>query len=169
MVVISESKLQESNGTRLVYSGFELLKCPQGGDADLEEGSIANLASAATVAASSFNMEMSDPQELLSIIDQGVLKEYLGYQPFQVEPLHSSKVVHYSEPYGTDIDGIPTEASNQSTNMKVAITPSAHKTTTQKQIIKGKVLRLDDFIDTDAVSKTHTFSTTSIGITILIH
>jgi hypothetical protein len=96
-------------------------------------------------------MEMSDPQELLNMIDQNILKDYLGYQPFQIEPLESSQVVHYSEPYGIDTEGVPTEVSNQSTGTEVATTPSANETVTQKQFIKGKVLRLGDFIDTDAV------------------
>lgn len=36
----------------------------------MDDGSIANLASAATVAASSFDMKVEDPRQLLDVIDK---------------------------------------------------------------------------------------------------
>lgn len=106
-------------------------------------------------------MEMSDPQELVNRIDQNRLKEYLGYQPFQVEPLQNSQVVHYSEPYGTDTEGVAKEVSGSYTKAEVDPTPIPKEPAAQKQTIKGKVLRLGDFIDTDAVSRKPPLPTTT--------
>ncbi|EED15868.1 aconitase, mitochondrial, putative [Talaromyces stipitatus ATCC 10500] len=116
-------------------------------------GSIANLASAATVAASSFSMQMSNPRELLDMIDRDRLKEYLGFEPSAQISLVSGKsemntsTLIFSEPYGRDENtsnsaegGIPNTSGN-------ALFADEGLSTA----IQGKVLRLGDFVDTDAI------------------
>ncbi|KAH8692803.1 mitochondrial putative aconitase [Talaromyces proteolyticus] len=120
-------------------------------------GSIANLASAATVAASSFSMQMSNPRELLDMIDRNKLKEYLGYEPSeQISPVSgnsetdTSKLL-FSEPYGTD------EHTSNTTDRAI---PNIKPDTSDDVVfadeglstaIQGKVLKLGDFVDTDAI------------------
>ena len=111
-------------------------------------GSIANLASAATVAASSLKMEITDPRELLDAIDLGRLEKYLGYLPFENESFNSQETIQYSEPYGADQD----QASDEPGSADTVPEPQMGAVSGQK--IKGRVIRLGDFIDTDAVSIT---------------
>ncbi|KAF2113433.1 hypothetical protein BDV96DRAFT_648392 [Lophiotrema nucula] len=71
--------------------------------------SIANLASAATVAASSFQMKIANPRQLLDAIDMDKLQKYLEYQPFKDVETESATTLRYSEPYGTDQEGAMTQ------------------------------------------------------------
>ncbi|KAJ1659603.1 hypothetical protein IWQ61_001352 [Dispira simplex] len=109
-------------------------------------GSIANLASAATVAASSFDMGVTDPTELLNAIDpqryQRTLEQWLE------KPV---KKVIVSEPNPVAVDA-GEETANDETNQK----GSGALGETQEEgqfasVIAGKVQRFGDHVDTDQI------------------
>ena len=117
------------------------------------EGSIGNLGSAATVAASSFSMEITDPKPFLDEIDRDRLREILHYRPKEttrngptyVEPSaaseSSNKLSNGNATNVAPIGNIPADGSD-----------TAIANTASEDIRRGKVQRLGDFIDTDAVS-----------------
>lgn len=108
------------------------------------------------MAASSFAMKVTDPKPFLDAIDKTRLKEILGHHPINtpkngpvyIEPSHRSNVplppLHtYQEVSSTD--------EKQTTDpplYNVAMSSSINA----PDIRQGKVQRLGDFIDTDAVS-----------------
>jgi hypothetical protein len=109
-------------------------------------GSIGNLASAATVAASSFDMKAVDPTMLIEQIDlerwnqlrQHKTKEYVGVT-----------AIAYVEPAGRteETSASPNSKGNESLRRKLSGSTSSNR-------IVGKVQILGDMVDTDAVSKT---------------
>lgn len=124
-------------------------------------------------------MRVTDPQSLLNKLDPEELTKYIRYNPLKDSPdklrkFHleterdlavESEHITYCEPYGTDAEGetptnkvvqqIPKDISVPS--QKIVDTPAQHQSSTTPDgsttgLIKGKVLRLGEFIDTDAVS-----------------
>ncbi|KAI1172357.1 aconitase iron-sulfur domain-containing protein [Nemania sp. FL0916] len=144
-------------------------------------GAIGSIAAAATVAASSFAMKITDPQSLLDQLDLDELNRFLRYNPIKDSPTlirkfdhktgHELGVVHvqpeaivYNEPYGIDgTDMTLVESTKQETTHDVPMSsPSPVSSPTQESLsseskshraatIKGKVMRLGDFVDTDAI------------------
>ena len=108
-------------------------------------GSIGHLSSAATVAASSFGMKLRDPYDLLGAIDtrrwESLRRSRTG---------SSVDSVVYVEPNGSDPQVLETTRSAESSQTVPAggLTHNASFTT---QTLTGKIQRLGDFIDTDAV------------------
>ncbi|CAG8544302.1 4269_t:CDS:2 [Paraglomus occultum] len=100
------------------------------------KGAIGNLASAATVAASSFEMAVRDPRDLLDAIDKEKYKEYLENW------LDETVSITVSEPNPILHDPNSTNESDTS-----VISPAPSFSTT----ITGKVQRFEDNIDTDAI------------------
>jgi hypothetical protein len=114
------------------------------------------LASAATVAASSFDMKITDPRELLDAIDLDQLQKFLGYQPLGPDSTIPQESLQYVEPFGADTDEQQTVAGDHASHEQA---PQQNVETTSEdvkeapgEVIKGRALRLGDFIDTDAVS-----------------
>ncbi|KAF8985181.1 hypothetical protein BGZ46_005727 [Entomortierella lignicola] len=97
------------------------------------KGAIGNLASAATVAASSFDMKIRNPRDLLDSIDHARYEEMLEMW------IEKGKPVVYSEPspvyYDAKTDG-----------QSLPPPPPSFSAT-----IKGRVQRFEDNIDTDAI------------------
>ncbi|KAI1349419.1 hypothetical protein F5Y01DRAFT_327484 [Xylaria sp. FL0043] len=141
-------------------------------------GSIGNIAAAATVAASSFTMKITDPQPLLDRLNTDELTKYLMYNPIKDSPDILEKYhlqgendpgtiaaeagnIPYYEPYGTDAEE-DTSSSSESDAWSLPSTASSpvqdhfpmHSDPSSAEIIKGKVMRLGDFIDTDAIIPT---------------
>jgi aconitase A len=127
-------------------------------------GAIGHISSAATVAASSFDMKITDPQPLLDKISQTRLLELLDYQSPSIpaSKLQSRKPVSYVEPSSVGIEAgenntsplprteLDTELDEVKQEGKVNQASSeAHPLA--KAILQGKIQRLGDFIDTDAV------------------
>lgn len=126
----------------------------------IRTGSIANLASAATVAASSFSMQISDPRALLDLINRDRLTQYLGFKPPSLQRISDHTLTHsnqvsFSEPYG-----VAGESSKSENSAIHSGEPILNNQVTQVNSedslnsltkLRGKVLRLGDFIDTDAV------------------
>ncbi|PVU91561.1 hypothetical protein BB559_004069 [Furculomyces boomerangus] len=100
-------------------------------------GSIANLSSAATVAASSFNMTVTDPTELVNMIDQD------RYHKIMNEWLDKPGDFVYSEPN-------PTFVSESEQIAKGSATGSSGQSGEQN-IISVLVQRFEDNVDTDAI------------------
>ncbi|KAG0261733.1 hypothetical protein DFQ27_002788 [Actinomortierella ambigua] len=98
------------------------------------KGAIGNLASAATVAASSFDMKIRNPRDLLDSIDRARYEEMLEIW------LEKGKAVVYSEPAPIFAD------SDQSKASSLPAPPPSFNA-----VIKGKVQRFEDNIDTDAI------------------
>lgn len=105
-------------------------------------GSIGNLASAATVAASSFAMRIKDPQDLIDSIDASRWASLKGRGSLGVL---QGKEPHYVEPPD------PETTSGASTTENAPTSPQIEAPSTNDTIITGKVQRLGDFVDTDAV------------------
>jgi hypothetical protein len=127
----------------------------------MNTGAIGHLGSAATVAASSFGMKITDPRPFLDAIDQTRLREILGSSPLD-EPKKSPIYVEPGQgpsiPAATSNAEQTEQAPNISPENQVQAaepqpdkTPSAPLSSTP-DIRQGKVQRLGDFIDTDAVS-----------------
>ncbi|KAJ9073352.1 hypothetical protein DSO57_1017414 [Entomophthora muscae] len=101
------------------------------------KGSIANLASAATVAASSFDMTIRDPRDLLDAIDRTRYAEMLEIWLTKGEP------ITISEPNPVTFDEAP-----------AALAPASQEEETSlsfEGIISGKAQVFEDHIDTDAI------------------
>ncbi|TGJ79978.1 hypothetical protein E0Z10_g8784 [Xylaria hypoxylon] len=148
-------------------------------------GSIGNIAAAATVAASSFAMRITDPQPLLDQLNLDELVKCTSYNPIKDSPAVLEKyhlqdesepgatdtqtdAITYCEPYGFDAE----EETSSSEIMEQHVahsdsmpSPKASSSPVQDQIptnsdsnmsatVKGKVMRLGDFIDTDAIIPT---------------
>ncbi|KAK6068988.1 aconitase family protein [Seiridium cupressi] len=105
-------------------------------------GSIGSLASAVTVAASSFDMAITDPTPLLDEIDSRRLEAYLNQSKIAKNP------PLYVEP-GTRGMGPVQSPTIIAPQPRVSLSGAPQKPTPQ---IVGKVLTLGDFIDTDALA-----------------
>lgn len=113
-------------------------------------GSFGNICSAATVAASSFSMSLTDPRPFLAEIDPQSYSTLLKrcqkpQKPKQAgTPPEESPKVQYVEPniaHGTpnkDFSGTATLSETAESSPMLAV-------------VKGKAYALGDFIDTDAV------------------
>ncbi|KAF9362531.1 hypothetical protein BGX34_005980 [Mortierella sp. NVP85] len=97
------------------------------------KGAIGNLASAATVAASSFDMKIRNPRDLLDSIDRARYEEMLEMW------IEKGKPVVYSEP-------APIYYDEKTADKSLPPPPPSFSAT-----IKGKVQRFEDNIDTDAI------------------
>ncbi|RWA08597.1 hypothetical protein EKO27_g6512 [Xylaria grammica] len=148
-------------------------------------GSIGNIAAAATVAASSFSMRITDPQSLLDQLNLDELAKFISYNPIKDSPAILEKfhlqnenesgatdnthagTITYSEPYGLDAEEkSSTETTGQqpahtdSVPLTKSISSPAQEESSAKAdpnmaaTVKGKVMRLGDFIDTDAIIPT---------------
>lgn len=107
------------------------------------KGAIGSIASAVTVAASSFDMEVADPRPLLDEVDLDRFASIAGRKSSQTTE------VHYVEP-APALKG----ARSASGNPPEATLPTsivAESTSSGSDVTKGKVIKLGDFIDTDAL------------------
>jgi aconitase A len=114
-------------------------------------GSIAHLGSAATVAASSFDMKILSPQDLIDLISNEKWEKLKGKGSLPSTSLEEPEWVEPAEPDpSTESQAIAaehTEAGDQ------------HEESSSAQPlerIQSKVFRLGDFIDTDAVRLSYT-------------
>ena len=102
-----------------------------------------------TVAASSFDMLVTDPTPLLDLIDRGKLDEIL------LEESDTKSPPRFVQPgfRETEPDEIATEAKAAETAVKAAVEPSVvDSEPARPSRIAGKVQTLGDFIDTDALA-----------------
>ncbi|KAG2734029.1 hypothetical protein G9P44_003554 [Scheffersomyces stipitis] len=97
------------------------------------KGSIANLASSSTVAASSFSMKVTDPSYLLDRVDRN---EYDKYRLFWKD---SQESIMYSE---------PKEIAPEKVTRLMAYKEELSEL---PEVIKSRVQRFDDDVDTDAI------------------
>lgn len=114
-------------------------------------GSFGNICSAATVAASSFSMSLTDPRPFLAEIDPRSYSTLLKscqkpQKPKQAHtPPEASVEVRYVEP--NIAHGTPNEDfSGTATSGETA------ESSPVSTVVKGKAYALGDFVDTDAVS-----------------
>ncbi|KAJ1929842.1 hypothetical protein IWQ60_000803 [Tieghemiomyces parasiticus] len=107
-------------------------------------GSIANLGSAATVAASSFGMEVTDPSELLNDIDRKRFEKML--ELWLEKPVESVTV---SEPNPAPVDSAPTAADES--EIAAAASTESGANSSFSTLITGKVQRFGDHVDTDQI------------------
>ncbi|KAL7920082.1 hypothetical protein ACQKWADRAFT_315064 [Trichoderma austrokoningii] len=124
------------------------------------QGSIGNLASAATVAASSFSMAVTNPQHFIDQIPvekweimtgRGSLKGISsGKEPNWVEP--ASPATIESELDANHL-AISTSQGNEASNVnEKGADESETRNRNENAIIRGKIQRLGDFVDTDALA-----------------
>lgn len=104
------------------------------------EGSLAYLASAATVAATSLSMEIRDPRSLLGRIDPARLAKILGQEPGRIPEV----AYRQSEPTAVTLSrpGSPDRPAPSHTG------PAA---STAQSPLSGRVQRFGDHVDTDAI------------------
>ncbi|KAK3692463.1 aconitase family protein [Podospora appendiculata] len=112
-------------------------------------GAIGSIASAVTVAASSFDMSITDPTTLLDDIDLSHLADILGGEVVE----DGAPVVQYVEPGGRDATGpgqiVHLSAIQDAGRQDTTATSERASPSTS---ISGKVHTLGDFIDTDALA-----------------
>ncbi|KAJ2159779.1 hypothetical protein GGF46_002774 [Coemansia sp. RSA 552] len=114
-------------------------------------GSIANLASAATVAASSFGMKVANPRELLDLVDRK------RYRKMMDAWMDRSEEITISEPNPRleQTRDATISSRNTETTAASAAPATAAAATSQPEdtssLIAGKVQRFGDNIDTDAI------------------
>jgi hypothetical protein len=124
----------------------------------LSTGAIGNLASAVSVAASSFDMKVTNPKSFLDEIDLERVSKLLGHRS-KIKP---RKFPNYVEPSGDkdskhSDDVLPSTLEANLASTATPVTPSqtnsiSKQSLTSSDILHGKVQILGDFIDTDAVS-----------------
>lgn len=108
-------------------------------------GSFGNITSAATVAASSFSMSVTDPAPLLAEIDVEFFKKYTQ----RVEEATNTKMM-YVEPH---VGPVEVSAARPSLTQQTSDQKLEDEESDAPALIKSKVVTLGDFIDTDAVSR----------------
>ncbi|KAJ1975640.1 hypothetical protein H4R34_004262 [Dimargaris verticillata] len=119
-------------------------------------GSIANLGSAATVAASSFDMELADPSELLNAVDQERFQKML--ELWLEKPVDQVTV---SEPNPAPINADTEEQIVSGPLADVAAKASTETASTFSTTFSGRVQRFGDHVDTDAIIPAQSISSTS--------
>ncbi|KIY01663.1 uncharacterized protein Z520_01800 [Fonsecaea multimorphosa CBS 102226] len=144
-------------------------------------GAFGNLASAVTVAASSFNMKIANPAPLLSLIDMSRVDAILGRESRQNSPVR----LDFVEP-GSRLSMQITlddrqalsnftiresqESQNSYSDFQInidtatteSITPNPQEPECASSVIIGKVARLGDFVDTDALAPNEAISKPNI-------
>lgn len=142
-------------------------------------GSIGHITSAATVAASSFDMRITNPLSLLDAIDPQRLADCLVngkstakkaspqyYEPGFDASEDVAEDAGMSETYSTDADSlskaIETVSVSPTTDVSsAALFGSAGDMASPSSIKKGKLQRLGDFVDTDALAPNEALATAS--------
>jgi 3-isopropylmalate dehydratase small subunit len=132
-------------------------------------GSVGHITSAITVAASSFDMRITNPQELLDAIDKKYLADVLGTKgnsgtqgilPEYLEPgTGTTKALSNDQ----KTDGAANRAGAEVEDAVGTTDPSDNPSTVPPStaIKKGKVQRLGDFVDTDALAPNEALATAS--------
>ncbi|RKP40268.1 putative aconitate hydratase [Dimargaris cristalligena] len=109
-------------------------------------GSIANLASAATVAVSSFDMAVTDPTELLNAIDHDRFQKML--ELWLEKPVDQVVV---SEPNPSPFEEAPEGQSTTTSGSVGSPMKTDSSTGSFSTLITGKVQRFGDHVDTDQI------------------
>lgn len=113
-------------------------------------GSIGHLASAATVAASSFDMRLMDLHEFLASIDLKIWDELREVKPVQGDNEHDG--VQYVEPCGPlDLPSLMQQGKAESGVIACHVSNQSTAEHIEPKIMTGQAERLGDFIDTHAV------------------
>lgn len=105
------------------------------------QGAIGSITSAITVAASSFEMTITDPTVLLNEIDEDRLQDILGTEWTLVD-----SSLQYVEPPAIELPAGLTKTAVASQSSVTSAEQMKHRS------ITGKVQTLGDFIDTDALA-----------------
>jgi hypothetical protein len=114
-------------------------------------GSIGNIASAATVAASSFSMTLTDPRQFLAKVNPddytALLKSCHTRRrtAYARDILENSLPLTYVEPYLAHKKREPETRPIDSSENELEASPTT-------VVVKGKAYVLGDFVDTDAVN-----------------
>ncbi|KAM0458871.1 hypothetical protein ACHAPV_005861 [Trichoderma viride] len=127
------------------------------------QGSIGNLASAATVAASSFSMAVTNPQHFIDQIPakrwelmtgRGSLKGISsGQEPNWVEPASPGEAATSDSELVVNQLAVSTSQGNETINASEKETDESEKKVgNENTIVRGKIQRLGDFVDTDALA-----------------
>lgn len=113
-------------------------------------GSFGHITSAATVAASSFSMTLTDPQKFLAKVDSNHFHSLLGktsnIQEQTLAPAAVKSVktpIRYVEPHLTPLNAL----QDADVPVKIRTTEARPRT-----VLRSRIYALGDFVDTDAVS-----------------
>lgn len=117
---------------------------------NFRKGSIGHLSSAATVAASSLEMKLRDPHELLAAINLDRWNEMRGNAK-KVKSGDTRAGLEYVEPSGSVSASSGPEQGDVLDQPTTLIQNQQPAKFAKGEILKGKVQVLGDFIDTDAV------------------
>jgi 3-isopropylmalate dehydratase small subunit len=112
-------------------------------------GAIGSIASAVTVAASSFDMSITDPSPLLNDMDLDRLAVILGERGGSEASSTENGEVHYVEPGPRRTTGQERTTPSSFVDDK---SDSSTSVSTSDKVIAGMVQTLGDFIDTDALA-----------------
>ncbi|KAI1340845.1 3-isopropylmalate dehydratase large subunit 2 [Xylariaceae sp. FL0016] len=113
------------------------------------KGSLGNLASAATVAASSFDMRITSPNDLVAKISDEKWKELRGKGSLSGSPSTEPSWVEPPEPAESSVknEAIEPQSLGKDTSQADTVSRSGRLAD-----IRSKIYRLGDFIDTDALA-----------------
>src|SRR5205823_7000011 len=107
------------------------------------EGSLAHLASAATVAASAAEMKVADPRPLLALVDQDRYRRILGErQPRRAPEVKVVEPKPHLAPAGAT--GRPAPPSGKAAR-------ASDRAPAQASVVKARIQRFSDNVDTDAI------------------
>jgi len=105
------------------------------------EGSLAHLASAATVAASAAEMKVTDPRPLLALVEQDRYRRILGERkPRRVPEVQVVEPQTHRSPSGATAQPAPSGKSARAKDRAV-----------QPGVVQARIQRFDDNVDTDAI------------------
>lgn len=138
-------------------------------------GSIGHISSAATVAASSFEMQITnplsllkaiDPQRLANCLDQGRLTEGETFPQYYEPGFERVEDIAGPQKTAEDTENLPRAEETEHVPLKSNKTSSlpyasAEEVNTSSSVRKGKVQRLGDFVDTDALAPNEALATAS--------
>jgi aconitate hydratase/homoaconitate hydratase len=107
------------------------------------EGSLAHLASAATVAASAAEMKLTDPRPLLAVVDQDRFRRILGER----KPRRTPEVqIVEPKPHLA-----PAGATARAPRSAKAARAAARQMGAATRVVKARIQRFGDNVDTDAI------------------
>lgn len=114
------------------------------------EGSLAYLASAATVAATALGMEVRDPRPLLARIEPQRLAKILGRDPGRTpEVAFQLSEPSSAQPASLGAESLAAPLGSQATAATASADPAP--AASRQQTVQGRVQRFGDHVDTDAI------------------
>ena len=116
------------------------------------DGSLAHLSSAATVAASAARMQITDPRPLLAMVDQDKYRRILGERrPRRAPELQLVQPALHLSTQGATQPGLQAVTAAEFDRVKAETAAAKARTAAQAVVVRSRVQRFGDNVDTDAI------------------